>query len=73
MIVFYALKFPQIRLAFMMRWGFVWFRWIRLPAWFALVPEHILPEIERPVATIGETLVVEKLGPGREVAEETAP
>jgi hypothetical protein len=43
------------------------------PAWFALVPEHILPEIERPVATIGETLVVEKLGPGREVAEETAP
>jgi membrane associated rhomboid family serine protease/Zn-finger nucleic acid-binding protein len=36
-IVFYALKFPHIHLAFLMRWGFVWFRWIRLPAWFALV------------------------------------
>jgi membrane associated rhomboid family serine protease len=20
-----------------MRWGFVWFRWIRLPAWFVFV------------------------------------
>jgi membrane associated rhomboid family serine protease/Zn-finger nucleic acid-binding protein len=36
-ITFYALKFPQVRLAFLMRWGFMWFRWIRLPAWFALV------------------------------------
>jgi membrane associated rhomboid family serine protease/Zn-finger nucleic acid-binding protein len=36
-IVFYALKFPRVHLAFLMRWGFVWFRWIRLPAWFALV------------------------------------
>jgi membrane associated rhomboid family serine protease/Zn-finger nucleic acid-binding protein len=36
-IAFYALKFPQVRLAFLMRWGFVWFRWIRMPAWFALV------------------------------------
>ena len=36
-IVFYALKFPHVRLGFLMRWGFVWFRWIRLPAWFALV------------------------------------
>ena len=36
-ITFYALQFPQVRLAFLMRWGFVWLRWIRLPAWFALV------------------------------------
>jgi membrane associated rhomboid family serine protease/Zn-finger nucleic acid-binding protein len=36
-IVFYALKFPRVHLAFLFRWGFVWFRWIRLPAWFALV------------------------------------
>jgi membrane associated rhomboid family serine protease len=36
-IVFYALKFPHIHLAFLMRWGFIWFRWIRLPAWFALI------------------------------------
>ena len=36
-ITFYALKFPHVRLAFLMRWGFVWFRWIRFPAWFALV------------------------------------
>ncbi len=36
-ITFYALNFPQMRLAFLMRWGFIWFRWIRLPAWFVFV------------------------------------
>jgi len=36
-ITFYALIFPRMRLAFLMRWGFVWFRWIRLPAWFVFV------------------------------------
>ncbi len=36
-IAFYALNFPRMRLAFLMRWGFVWFRWIRLQAWFAFV------------------------------------
>ena len=36
-ITFYALNFPQMRLAFLMRWGFVWFHWIRLPAWFVFV------------------------------------
>lgn len=36
-ITFYALQFPQVRLAFLMRWGFAWFRWIRLPAWFVFV------------------------------------
>jgi len=36
-IMFYALNFPRLRLAFLMRWGYVWFRWIRLPAWFVLV------------------------------------
>jgi membrane associated rhomboid family serine protease/Zn-finger nucleic acid-binding protein len=36
-ITFYALNFPRLRLAFLMRWGFVWFRWIRLPAWFVFV------------------------------------
>src|SRR5205823_1077737 len=36
-ITFYALNFPQMRLAFLMRWGFVWFHWIRLPVWFVFV------------------------------------
>jgi len=36
-ITFYALQFPKVRLEFLFRWGFVYFRWIRLPAWFALV------------------------------------
>jgi len=36
-ITFYALQFPRVRLEFLMRWGFVFFRWIRMPAWFALV------------------------------------
>jgi membrane associated rhomboid family serine protease/Zn-finger nucleic acid-binding protein len=36
-ITFYALNFPRMRLAFLMRYGFVWFRWIRLPAWFVFV------------------------------------
>lgn len=35
-IVFYALQFPRIRLGFLFRYWF-YFRWIRLPAWFALV------------------------------------
>jgi hypothetical protein len=34
---FYALKFPYVHLAFLTHSGFVWFRWIRLPASFALV------------------------------------
>ena len=36
-ITFYALNFPRMRLAFLMRLGFIWFRWIRLPAWFVFV------------------------------------
>jgi membrane associated rhomboid family serine protease len=36
-IMFYALNFPRMRLAFLWRIGFVWFRWIRLPAWFVFV------------------------------------
>jgi membrane associated rhomboid family serine protease len=36
-ITFYALNFPRMRLAFLMRWGFIWFHWIRLPAWFVFV------------------------------------
>ena len=36
-ITFYALNFPRMRLAFLMRWRFVWFHWIRLPAWFVFV------------------------------------
>ena len=37
MITFYALNFPRSRLEFLMRWGFVWFHWIRLPAWFVFI------------------------------------
>jgi membrane associated rhomboid family serine protease/Zn-finger nucleic acid-binding protein len=36
-ITFYALQFPHVRLGFLFRWGWVFFRWIRLPAWFVLV------------------------------------
>ena len=36
-ITFYALKFPRVRVGLLMRWGFIWFRWIRFPAWFGLV------------------------------------
>lgn len=36
-IMFYALNFPRMRLAFLMRYGFIWFHWIRLPAWFVFV------------------------------------
>jgi membrane associated rhomboid family serine protease/Zn-finger nucleic acid-binding protein len=36
-ITFYALNFPQMRLAFLWRLGFFWYRWIRLEAWFVFV------------------------------------
>src|SRR6266487_3193720 len=36
-ITFYALKFPHVKLGFLLRWSFIWFRWIRLPAWFVFV------------------------------------
>jgi hypothetical protein len=43
------------------------------PCLFVIVPGHMEPEIERAVRDVGDALVVEKTGPGREVAEETAP
>ena len=36
-IIFYALNFPRMRLAFLWRLGYVWYRWIRLDAWFVFV------------------------------------
>jgi membrane associated rhomboid family serine protease len=36
-ITFYALAFPEVKLGFLLRWGWVWLRWIRLSAWFVLV------------------------------------
>ena len=36
-IMFYALNFPRMRLAFLWRMGFIWHRWIRLDAWFVFV------------------------------------
>jgi membrane associated rhomboid family serine protease/Zn-finger nucleic acid-binding protein len=36
-ITFYALNFPWMRLAFLWRLGFFWYRWIRLEAWFVFV------------------------------------
>ncbi len=36
-ITLYALNFPRMRLAFLMRLGVAWFRWIRLPAWLVFV------------------------------------
>jgi len=35
-IAFYALKFPHARLGFLFRY-FLYFRWIHIPAWGALV------------------------------------
>ena len=39
---------------------------------FMLVEDHLDEEIERPVGEVGDATVVEKLGPGRDVAEATA-
>jgi membrane associated rhomboid family serine protease/Zn-finger nucleic acid-binding protein len=36
-ITFYALNFPEVKLGFLLRYGWWWFRWIRLPAWFVFV------------------------------------
>jgi len=35
-IVFYALQFPKARLGFLFRY-FLYFRWVQMPAWFALL------------------------------------
>jgi membrane associated rhomboid family serine protease/Zn-finger nucleic acid-binding protein len=37
MITFYALNFPHVKLGFLMRYGWWWFRWIRLPSWFVFI------------------------------------
>jgi membrane associated rhomboid family serine protease/Zn-finger nucleic acid-binding protein len=37
MITFYALNFPRVKLEFLMRYGWWWFRWIRLPSWFVFI------------------------------------
>jgi hypothetical protein len=42
------------------------------PHWFVMVPDHLLAEIEREVERIGDHVVVEKIGAGRDVAERTA-
>ena len=39
---------------------------------FLVVEGHIIEEIERRVGEVGDATVVEKLGPGRDVAVETA-
>jgi membrane associated rhomboid family serine protease len=36
-ITFYALNFPEMKLGFLMRYGWWWLRWIRLRAWFVFV------------------------------------
>jgi membrane associated rhomboid family serine protease len=36
-ITFYALNFPHVKLEFLLRYGWWWFRWIRLPAWSVFV------------------------------------
>ena len=36
-ITFYALNFPEVKLGFLLRYEWWWFRWIRLPAWFVFV------------------------------------
>ena len=43
-IVFYALQFPRARLGFLFRY-FVYFRWIQMPAWFALILWMLLQSV----------------------------
>jgi hypothetical protein len=43
------------------------------PTWFAVLPEHVVREIERPVEKHDEFWIVEKTGVGRDVAAELAP
>jgi hypothetical protein len=43
------------------------------PQTFVVVRDHVVPEIERVVGELGDGVIVEKTGPGREVADETAP
>jgi hypothetical protein len=42
------------------------------PARFLLVDDHVVAEIERRVGAAGDATVVEKIGFGRQVAEEDA-
>jgi hypothetical protein len=42
------------------------------PHWFVMVPEHVVPEIEREVDRIGGYVVAEKIGVAADVADETA-
>src|SRR5919199_4406078 len=42
------------------------------PLTFALVRDHVVPEIERVIGEVGDAALVEKIGVGREVADETA-
>jgi hypothetical protein len=39
---------------------------------FIIVDGHMIEEIERRVGEVGDAIVVEKVGPGRDVAVETA-
>ena len=36
-ITFYAFNFPGVKLGFLLRYSWRWFRWIRLPAWSVFV------------------------------------
>jgi membrane associated rhomboid family serine protease len=40
-ITFYALNFPLVRFGFLMRWGLVWFRWIRFAGVVRLVLDFL--------------------------------
>ncbi len=42
------------------------------PIWFAVVPDHVNDAIERTVGPVGDGVIVEKIGSGRDVARETA-
>ena len=50
------------------------YEWVRAsPVRFVVMPGHEDPEIERVVRDLDGARVVEKIGPGHEVAEETSP
>jgi hypothetical protein len=43
------------------------------PHWFVMTPAHVIRQIERPVRTIGDVVIAEKVGAGREVVDEATP
>jgi hypothetical protein len=42
------------------------------PLWFVMMPQHFAPDLELEVERVGGYLVAEKIGPGADIADQTA-